>query len=304
MTRRVEELMESETRVSDRFEDYWDLLFGISYRMLGSVIDAEDVVQETWLRWRQADPGEVENTRGYLVRAVTRTSIDHLRRSRVRREEYVGPWLPEPLLTSPDVAESAELAESVDMAFLVLLEALSPVERAVFVLHEVFAVPYPEISEIIGRSQTAVRQVGHRSRQRVQRKQRRYSPGPREHREAVELFVSACLGGDLDTLLKVLAPDVTMWADSDGKSETPRVPLHGGRTIAEYFVSMAGLYPPDVSLRIETVNGSPAVVITAKGSVFAVVTVDIETKSDGGWWISAVRAVRNPAKLGRIPVHG
>ncbi|MEV6670589.1 RNA polymerase sigma factor SigJ [Streptomyces sp. NPDC051162] len=295
--------MAAEAPVTDPFEEYWDLLFGISYRMLGTVADAEDVVQETWLRWRQADPGEVANPRGYLVRAVTRTAIDHLRRSRARREEYVGPWLPEPLLTSPDVADTVALAESVDMAFLVMLEALSPVERAVFVLHEVFAIPYPEIAGTVGRSHSSVRQIGHRSRQRVEGRQQRYRLGRRERREAVEHFVSACLDGDLDALLRVLAPEVTMWADSDGKSETPRVPLHGARTVAEYFASVAALYPPDVSMRVAEINGGPAAVVVANGTVFAVVGVDVEP-SGGRWRITAVRAVRNPAKLRRIPVQG
>ncbi|MET8685383.1 RNA polymerase sigma factor SigJ [Streptomyces sp. NPDC004732] len=288
---------------SDPFERYRQLLFGISYRMLGTVADAEDVVQETWLRWQRIDPDVVADPRGYLVRAVTRTSIDEMRRSRARREEYVGPWLPEPLLVSSDVAvESSLLGESVGMAVLVMMETLSPLERVVFVLHEVFGFSFPEVAEAVDRSEQAVRQLGSRARRRVRLRDRRFESDSRRVREITERFVAACLDGDMESLMTVLAPDVTMWADGNGHAETPRVPLHGATGVAEYFASTAGTYPAGLVVRMDVQHdGMPAAVLATPAGVFAVVTADVDLTGDLPR-ITAVRAVRNPEKLGRIPV--
>ncbi|WP_055523822.1 RNA polymerase sigma factor SigJ [Streptomyces graminilatus] len=286
---------------SDPFEQYRQLMFGISYRMLGTVVDAEDVVQETWLRWQRVDRDGVGDPRGYLVRAVTRTAIDQMRRSRARREEYVGPWLPEPLLVSSDVAmESSMLGESLSMAVLVMMETLSPLERAVFVLHEVFGFSFPEVAEAVDRTEPAVRQLGSRARRHVRLRQRRFEPDRRQAREITERFLAACLDGDMESLMAVLAPDVTMWADGNGHAETPRVPLHGAAAIAEYFVSTAGRYPAELTVLMrQQHDGAPAAVLTTPAGVFAVVTADIDVL-DGHPRITAVRAVRNPEKLGRV----
>ncbi|SMF50702.1 RNA polymerase sigma factor SigJ [Streptomyces sp. Amel2xC10] len=291
--------------ISDPFEQHRQLMFGISYRMLGTVADAEDVVQETWLRWRRVDRDAVADPRGYLVRAVTRTAIDQMRRSRARREEYVGPWLPEPLLVSSDVAmESSLLGESLSMAVLVMMETLSPLERAVFVLHEVFGFSFPEVAEAVDRSEQAVRQLGSRARRHVRLRRRRFEPDRRQAREITERFLAACLSGDVEALMAVLAPDVTMWADGNGHAETPRVPLHGAAAIAAYFASTAGRYPEGLVVRLhEQYDGSPAAVLATPAGVFAVVVVDVAEPAAPGAppRVTAVRAVRNPEKLGRVP---
>ncbi|MFW6692206.1 RNA polymerase sigma factor SigJ [Streptomyces sp. MAR4 CNX-425] len=294
----------SETSgTTDPFEQHRQLMFGISYRMLGTVTDAEDVLQETWLRWRRADRGAVRDPRGYLVRAVTRTAIDQMRRSRARREEYVGPWLPEPLLVTSDVpAESSLLGESLGMAVLVMMETLSPLERAVFVLHEVFGFSFPEVAAAVDRSETAARQLGSRARRHVRLGRRRFEPDRRQVREITERFLAACFNGDVASLMAVLAPDVTMWADGNGRAETPRAPLHGAAAIAEYFASVAGSYPAGITVRLrEQYDGTPAAVLAAPAGVFAVVVVDVGLSDDGRPHITAVRAVRSPEKLGRVP---
>ncbi|MBO7940921.1 MULTISPECIES: RNA polymerase sigma factor SigJ [Streptomyces] len=291
--------------ISDPFEQHRQLMFGISYRMLGTVADAEDVVQETWLRWRRVDRDAVADPRGYLVRAVTRTAIDQMRRSRARREEYVGPWLPEPLLVSSDVAlESSLRGESLSMAVLVMMETLSPLERAVFVLHEVFGFSFPEVAEAVDRTEQAVRQLGSRARRHVRLRRRRFEPDRRQAREITERFLAACLSGDVEALMAVLAPDVTMWADGNGHAETPRVPLHGAAAIADYFASTAGRYPQGLVVRLhEQYDGSPAAVLATPAGVFAVVVVDVAEPAAPGAppRVTAVRAVRNPEKLGRVP---
>ncbi|MBC7270064.1 MAG: RNA polymerase sigma factor SigJ [Streptomyces sp.] len=289
--------------VSDPFERHRQLMFAISYRMLGSVVDAEDVVQETWLRWRRVDREQVADPRGYLVRAVTRTTIDQMRRSQARREEYVGPWLPEPLLVSSDVAvEKSLLGESLSLAVLVMMETLSPLERAVFVLHEVFGFSFSEVARAVDRSEAAVRQLGSRARRHVKGRNRRFRPDRRQARVVTERFVAACLDGDVESLMEVLAPDVTLWADGNGHAETPRVPLHGAATIAEYFASTAGRYPAGLVVRMSEQYGDvPAAVLATPEQVFAVVTVELELV-DGRPVITAVGAVRNPEKLGRVPV--
>src|ERR1700733_4553075 len=191
----------------DPFVTHRGLLFTVAYEMLGSAVDAEDVVQETWLRWAKVDRGEVHDPRAYLVRIVTRQALNRLRSVSRRREEYVGEWLPEPLLTSPVAAEDAELAENVSIAMLTVLETLGPAERAVFVLHEVFETPFDEIAEAIGKSPAAVRQIAHRARNHVAARRPRIPVSTTEQQQAVDQFLAAIREGDLQGLLDVLAPD-------------------------------------------------------------------------------------------------
>lgn len=269
-------------------------LVGAAYRMLGTWADAEDVMQEAWLRWHRVDRKKVREPRAYLFRLVTRLAIDRLRQVKARREAYVGPWLPEPILTAPGVEESAELAETLSMGMLVVLETLTPVERAVFVLDEAFGFSHAEIAEMTGRTERAVRQLAYRARQHVRARRPRRDATPAEHREVTERFLAAALGGDLAALLDVLAPDVTFVADADGKSETPRQPVHGAREVAEYLVSVVEFWPPHLDVEITPVNGCPGALITTYGLPFLVFSFDIDP-TDGR--LREIDAVLNPDKL-------
>jgi RNA polymerase sigma-70 factor (ECF subfamily) len=281
--------------VSDSdFDRHRQVLFAAAYRMLGTRADAEDVLQEAWLRWNRVDRDDVNEPRAYLFRLVTRLALDQLRRVKARREAYVGPWLPEPLLTSPGVEESTELAESLSMGLLVVLETLTPVERAVFVLHEAFGFAHPEIAEMTGRTERAVRQLAYRARQHVHARRPRRDATPAEHREVTERFLAAALGGDLAALLDVLAPDVTFVADADGRSETPRQPVHGAREVAEYLVSVVEFWPPHLGVEITPVNAGPGALITTDGRPFLVFSFDIDP-ADGR--LRGIGAVLNPDKL-------
>src|SRR5215212_8006688 len=200
------------------FNEHRDLLISVAYRILGSVTDAEDAVQETYLRWSKVDPSQVSNSRAFLVRVTTRFAIDRLRRAKARRESYVGPWLPEPILTGRDVAEDVALAESVSVAMLVVLETLSPLERAVFVLREAFGMPYAEIADILGRKEDAVRQLGRRARDHVQERRSRFDTDESEQRRVTERFLEATSTGNLDALMAVLSPGVTLVADGGGRA--------------------------------------------------------------------------------------
>jgi RNA polymerase sigma-70 factor (ECF subfamily) len=216
----------------DPFAAHRGLLFTVAYEMLGSAADADDVVQEAWLRWAEVDQAEVRDTRAYLVRVVTRQALNRLRTVSRRREEYVGEWLPEPLLTGPDVAEDVELAESVSIAMLTVLETLGPIERAVLVLHEVFAVPYDEIAEAVGKSPAAVRQIAHRARAHVAARRPRTAVSRTEQQQVVDRFLAAATGGDVHGLLEVLAPDVVVVADSGGLAPAARRPVTGREKVA------------------------------------------------------------------------
>src|SRR5947199_1061894 len=212
---------------TEAFVAYRNLLFTVAYEMLGSAADAEDVLQETWLRWAGVDLGIVRDQRAYLVRITTRQALGRLRTLGRRKESYVGPWLPEPLLTAPDVAEDVELADSVSMAMLLVLETLTPAERAVFVLREVFDVPYDEIAEAVGKNAAAVRQTAHRARAHVAARRPRGSVSRTESRDALEAFRRAAETGDLQSLLDILAPDVVFLGDGGGIMPAIRVPVAG-----------------------------------------------------------------------------
>jgi RNA polymerase sigma-70 factor (ECF subfamily) len=279
------------------FDGYRRLLLRVAYRILGSVGDAEDVVQEAWLKWHRVDHSQVMDARAYLVRVVTSAAVDLLRRAYRQRETYIGPWLPEPVPSGDDAVAQTVLADSVSMAMLVVLETLSPLERAVFVLHETFAFTYPEIAAVIGRSEQAVRQVAHRARGHVQARRPRFQTDPVRRRLATERFLAAAVGGDLAGLLEALAPEVTLWADGGGKVLTPRRPIHGAGKVASFLAKSADGLPAGAMISFQEVNGGPAAVATHDGTVIAVFVVDVDPTTDQ---ILAIRIVTNPDKLTTI----
>jgi RNA polymerase sigma-70 factor (TIGR02957 family) len=279
----------------DPFVEHRSLLFTVAYEMLGSAADAEDVVQESWLRWSEVDRAEVRDPRAYLVRIVTRQSLNRLRSLSRRREDYVGEWLPEPLLTSPDVAEDVELAESVSIAMLTVLETLGPAERAVFVLREVFDTPYDEIAEAIGKSPAAVRQIAHRAKEHVAARRPRMQVERTEQEAVVERFLAAVQGGGLQELLDVLAPDVVMVADGGGVAQAARRPIHGADRVAAFLNTAKRINIEFTGMPI-SINGLPGarLDIPFDGSTTALSFV----VEDGR--ITRIYAMRNPHKLGRL----
>ncbi|PWK71073.1 RNA polymerase sigma-70 factor (ECF subfamily) [Streptomyces sp. CG 926] len=279
--------------MSEHFEEHRRLLFGTAYRMLGSVADAEDIVQDAWLAWHRTDHAAVENPRAYLVRTVTNLSLNRLRSAQVVREAYVGPWLPEPLLTSPDIAEEAELADTVSMAVLVVLETLTPTERAVFMLREVFGYSHTEIAEVVGKSEASVRQSAHRARERVRARRPRFTAEAAEQREIVEKFRQACLGGDLGEVLSVLAPDIVSWADGGGVVTAARRPLHGADHVARWWLGvLAKSEAREGALRPAEINGEPGLLLVHHGATVGAMTFEA---ADGR--ITALRVSVNPQKL-------
>ena len=273
----------------DAFAAHRSLLFTVAYEMLGSAADAEDVVQETWLRWAGVDHAEVRDPRAYLVRIVTRQSLNRLRSLARRREDYVGEWLPEPVLTGPDVAADVELADSVSIAMLTVLETLGPAERAVFVLREVFDTPYEEIAEAVGKSPAAVRQIAHRARDHVAARRPRVQVSAGEQQEVVDRFLAAARHGDLQGLLDVLAPDVVLVADGGGVVVAARQPIEGAERVARFLTGAASR---GLDARAVWLNGSPAGLIGIGDEVDTAVSVAIE---DGR--ITHIYAIRNPNKL-------
>jgi RNA polymerase sigma-70 factor (ECF subfamily) len=289
------------TVTEDPFIAHRGLLFTVSYEMLGSATDAEDVVQDTWLRWDAIGPdgrAAVRDPRAFLVRMVTRKALDRLRSNARRREDYVGEWLPEPLLTAPDVADDVELAESVSIAMLTVLETLTPTERAVFVLREVFDTPYGEIAEAVGKSASAVRQIGHRARDHVAARRPRMDVSRSEQQEVVERFLTAVTQGDLQGLLDVLAPDVVLVADGGGVVQAVVNPVMGAKKVANLLRPFNQL-APEARILPMLLNGAPGarIVGTDDGFDTAISFVIEEGR------ISRIYAVRNPAKLGRIDIE-
>jgi RNA polymerase sigma-70 factor (TIGR02957 family) len=272
-----------------------NLLFTVAYEMLGSAADAEDVLQETWLRWAGVDLDTVRDQRAYLVQITTRQALSRLRTLGRRKESYVGPWLPEPLLTAPDVAEDVELADSVSMAMLLVLETLTPTERAVFVLREVFDVTYDEIAQAVGKSPAAVRQIAHRARAHVAARRPRGPVSPAETRDALEAFQRAAETGDLQRLLDILAPDVVFLTDGGGVVQALLAPLVGADRVARSIVAGLARVAAAASLQPAQVNGYPALILRLNGEIDTVVAVRID---DG--LITGFYAVRNPEKLSHI----
>src|ERR687892_902655 len=277
----------------DPFVAHRSLLFTVAYEMTGSAADAEDVVQEAWLRWADVDQSEVRDPRAYLVRIVTRKALDRLRALSRRREEYVGEWLPEPLLTSPDVAEGVELAESVSIAMLTVLETLGPTERAVFVLREVFEVPYDEIAEAIGKPAATVRQIARRAREHVAARRPRAQVSRSEQQAVVERFLVALRTGQLQELMEIMAPDVVLIADGGGLVAAALAPIHGAEPVANLLAGVKDA----VAVEATTIwlNGAPAGRIEFDGELSGTVSLVVENGR-----VTRIYVVRNPRKLARL----
>ena len=291
------------------FDEHRAVLISVAYRILGSVTDAEDTVQESWLRWSGVNPSDVRDPRAFLVRVTTRLAIDRLRRAKARRESYVGPWLPEPILTSRDVAEDVALAESVSMAMLVVLETLSPLERAVFVLREAFGMPYAEIADVLGRKEEAVRQLAHRARDHVQERRSRFDADESEQRRVTERFLEATSTGDLEALMAVLSPGVTLVADGGGRALAPRRPVRGAEKVARFLLAVAteermarflrsvGSEPivADLHVSMASVNGGPGILIVSADKPISALVLDV---SEGV--VRTIHLVANPEKLAGV----
>jgi len=288
--------MSEQDSATTAFVEHRNLLFTVAYELLGSAADAEDVLQESWLRWSQVELGEVREPRAYLVRIVTRQALNRLRTLGRRKEAYVGPWLPEPLLTAPDVAEDVELAESVSLAMMLVLETLGPVERAVFVLREVFDLGYDEIAAAVDKSPAAVRQIAHRARQHVEARRPRVDVAHHETREVVASFLAAVNSGDLQGLMDVLAPDVVLIADGGGVVQAALRPIQGADKIVRFFAGgLRKAGNPAVTGELLSVNGSPAVRLYVDGVQDGVLALKVEAGR-----VSGIYAVRNPAKLSAL----
>ncbi|MFJ9819026.1 RNA polymerase sigma-70 factor [Streptomyces sp. NPDC101151] len=293
----------SADTTTDVFEEHRPLLTGVAYRMLGRVADAEDVVQDAWLRWSRADREQVREPRAYLVRITTRLAIDRLRQAQARSESYVGPWLPEPYVTEfadsvPDTADRALLADSVSFAVLVVLESLSPLERAVFVLREAFGYPYGEIAALLDRGEAAVRQLAGRARRHVEERRPRYEVDPAQRRDLTERFLAAAVEGDLEGLVSLLAPDARLVADSGGKAKAPVRILHSADKVGRFLVGVGAKNVPDLSFRLIEVNGGRAVLVLSGDKPDSVFQVDV---ADG--LVTTVYIVRNPDKLRSLAGH-
>jgi RNA polymerase sigma-70 factor, ECF subfamily len=279
---------------TEEFDQHRSTLFGLAYRMLGSVMDAEDILQEAYLRWQYVPTGEVRSARAYLITMVTRMCVDQLRLARVQREQYIGAWLPEPLLQSPesDPARLVELNESISTAFLVMLENLSPLDRAVFLLHEVFSYTYAEIARILDRAPADCRQIGHRARQRLTQGRPRFSVEPEPVAAVVEQFLQACVDGDTSELLALLAPNVAAVNDSGGKVSAVRNTVTGQDRVARMFLGIFRKWWSHLSFSIQTINGQPAMVGCIGGHVVSVTSFDIRNGK-----IQNFYQVLNPEKL-------
>ncbi len=278
---------------TDLFVLHRNLLFTVAYEMLGSAADAEDVLQETWLRWAEVDLDDVREPRAYLVRITTRLALNRMRTMARRRESYVGPWLPEPLLTVPDVADDVELADSVSTAMLLVLETLTPTERAVFVLREVFALEYDEIAAAVDKSPAAVRQVAHRARSHVEARRPRSAVTPVERDQVIDRFLAAAATGDLQSLMDVLAPDVVLMTDGGGLRKAALRPIIGRDKVMRFLTAVAAVSQVDAAT--VQVNGSPALRILVGGEVDTIGSLLIE---DG--LVTALYLVRNPEKLAHV----
>ncbi|MFF2412275.1 RNA polymerase sigma-70 factor [Streptomyces sp. NPDC058092] len=278
----------------DPFVAHRSLLFTVAYEMLGSAADAEDVLQESWLRWADVDQSQVSDARAYLVRVVTRQALNRLRTLSRSREDYVGEWLPEPLLTSPDVAEDVELAESVSIAMLTVLETLGPTERAVFVLREVFEMPYGEIAEATGKSAAAVRQIGRRAREHVAARRPRVQVSRSEQQAVVERFLGALHTGQLQQLMEIMAPDVVLIADGGGVAAAALAPVHGAELVAKVLARANRVEGAAFEATTVWLNGAPAGRIDVDGEPAAVSLVMENGR------VTQIYLVRNPRKLTRL----
>lgn len=283
---------------TDPFEEYRSLLFAIAYRMLGSAMEAEDIVQEAYLRYQATPPESIRTLKSFLTTIVHHLCLDHLKSAQVQRENYVGPWLPEPIITGDETSLLSPLRqiierESISMAFLVLLESLSPLERAVFLLREVFDYEYGEIAQITERDEAACRQLFSRAKKHIQENRPRFPASPEAHAKMVGRFMEACLAGDLDSLTNLLVEDVTIWADSGGRiTGAARQPIHGRDKVAPALIGLVSRAPAGTTVEMIEVNGFPALLVRLKGQIMGVLTLEVE-----GEFIRAMRNVANPDKL-------
>ncbi|MFI6314681.1 RNA polymerase sigma-70 factor [Nocardia fusca] len=279
---------------TDAFVAHRNLLFTVAYEMLGSAADAEDVLQETWLRWVQVETDQVNDHRAYLVRITTRQALNRLRTMKRRRESYVGPWLPEPLVTAPDVADDVELAESMSTALMLVLETLSPTERAVFVLREVFDVSYEEIAVAVSKTPATVRQIARRARQHVEARRPRSVVSPNQARAALESFQRALETGDPQRLINVLAPDVVLLTDGGGIKTAALRPIIGIERVLRNLLVGFGKISAGLSTEPTVVNGNPALVVRWDNEC-GIMTFHIDNTR-----ITGLYFVRNPEKLTHI----
>ncbi|MGW4329028.1 RNA polymerase sigma-70 factor [Nocardia sp. NPDC004573] len=285
---------------TDPFVEHRRLLFGTAYHMLGSVADAEDILQDAWLKWHAIDQASVEHPKSYLVRTVTNLALNRLISARATRETYIGPWLPEPLITTPNAAEETEMADTVSTAMLVVLETLNPTERAVFVLREVFGYTCAEIGGFLDRPEATVRQISHRARSHMQARRPRFATDEAARQEITERFMAACHGGDLNALMELLAPEVTLWNDGGGIVTAARRPLHGPDHVARWLLGVMAK-PVSAGIRFESafVNGELSIIGLIGDYPVGVLTYDIHADR-----IENVRFQVNPQKLGGIRVVG
>ncbi len=286
---------------TDPFEEYRSLLFAMAYRMLGSAMEAEDIVQEAYLRYRATPPESIRTLKSFLTTIVHHLCLDHLKSAQVRRENYIGPWLPEPIITGDGASSLSPLRqitdrESISMAFLVLLESLSPLERAVFLLREVFDYEYSEIAQITGRDEAACRQLFSRAKKHIREHRPRFPASPEAHAEMVGRFMEACTAGDIDGLMSLLAEDVMVWSDSGGKvSGAARRPIHGREKVARAVIKQLSHVPEGTTFETIEANGLPALLIRVKGQIAGVITLEME-----GDFIRAARNIANPDKLAHL----
>lgn len=291
----MEEPPSMDQSATEVFEEHRSLLFGIAYRMLGEVAEAEDLVQETFLRWQREARSQVQSAKAYLTTIITRLCIDHLRSARHRREQYVGMWLPEPLVApEADPARAAQMADSVTNAFLLLLETLSPVERAVFLLREVFGYDYEEVGQYVGKSEANCRQMVSRAREHLTARRPRFDVNPERAGELIEQFQRACANGDTQGLLGLLTEDAAIYADGGGKVSAAGKPVLGAAKVAKFLVGVYRLAPVGlpVQMRHCTINAEPGVLVFVGGKLEQAMTFEMENGR-----VHAIYVVRNPEKL-------
>jgi RNA polymerase sigma-70 factor (ECF subfamily) len=288
--------MTSGTAETKIFEQHRRHLTGVAYRITGSWTDAEDITQDVWLRWAKAHP-DVDKPRNWLLRVTVRASLDRLRRLRRRRETYLGPWLPEPISLAPDPEDTAELRDSLAVGMLLVLESLSPLERAVFVLREAFAWDYEEIAEVLSRSPAAVRQLARRAHQHVEQARPRFAVDERRATESTERFLRACLDGNVEDLLRVLSPDVVMYTDGGGEAPAPKRALVGAREVLSFLVGLGRKNAlADATFTLGHVNMSPGIITSTTDQVLSAVTFDYDLTGR----IVAIYLISAPSKLAHI----
>jgi RNA polymerase sigma-70 factor (ECF subfamily) len=284
----------------DSFEEYRPLLFSIAYRMLGSAVDAEDIVQDAYIRYQTHSVEEIRSPRAFLTTMVTRLCINFLQSARVQREQYLGPWLPEPIRTDADTMslipnKRVEIHETVSMAFLVVLEQLTPAERAVFLLREVFDYSYREIGDILEKDEAACRQLFSRARKHITDNKPRFNASEEKHRELLDKFMSVVMSGDLEPLMNMLVDDAVMWTDGGGQATAAIYPIYGRKNVARFVLGSTRLLKKDYQIEISQINDEPAVLIYQEGVISLLIFVGANDAK-----IESIRVIANPDKLQHI----